>query len=292
MAPPLSLKKPDWIRVRPPSGEEYARIARLVRAQRLHTVCEEALCPNLGECWSRGTATFMILGDRCTRDCRFCAVKKGTPPLPADSDEPDRIARSVARLGLRHVVITSVSRDDLPDGGASVFAACPRRIRAGVPRCTIELLVPDFDGCRSALDLVLAARPDVLNHNIETVPRLYSQARHGACYDRSLKLLARAKTHGLFTKSGLMVGLGERRQELLDTIRAIRSTGADALTIGQYLSPSTRHLPVARYYTLGEFSALRAFALGLGFRRVASGPLVRSSYHAEEQIQGSFVGEA
>ncbi|MBN2370809.1 MAG: lipoyl synthase [Vicinamibacteria bacterium] len=283
MDSPLPPRKPDWIRTRAPAGEEYARLKRIVRAQRLRTVCEEALCPNLGECWSRGTATFMILGGRCTRDCRFCAVEKGAPSPSGDGDEPDRIARAVMLLGLRHAVVTSVSRDDLPDGGASVFGACVRRIRAYVPRCTVEVLIPDFEGRWSALDLVLSARPDVLNHNIETVPRLYPDARKGAGFERSLELLARAKTRGLFTKSGLMTGLGESWRELLDTIRAIRLTGADALTIGQYLSPSTRHLPVARYYSPEEFRELREVSIGMGFRHVESGPLVRSSYHAEEQ---------
>jgi lipoic acid synthetase len=256
-----------------------------VRGLDLHTVCEEARCPNLGECWSRGTATFMILGDVCTRACGFCAVRTGLPGRPPDPDEPRRVAEAVARMGLRHAVVTSVNRDDQPDGGAGIFADTIREIRALVPGCAVEVLVPDFKGRWDALRVVLDARPDVLNHNVETVPRLYRQARAGASFPRSLELLKRSKDEGLLTKSGVMVGLGEERSEVEETIRAIRGSGTDVLTVGQYLRPSPRHLPVARYYTPEDFEALRAFALALGFAHVESGPLVRSSYHAESHVR-------
>jgi lipoic acid synthetase len=255
-----------------------------MRGLELHTVCEEACCPNLGECWSRGTATFMILGDVCTRACGFCAVKTGLPGRPPDPDEPRRVADAVARMGLRHVVVTSVNRDDQPDGGAGIFAATLREVRARVPGCTVEVLIPDFKGRGDALQVVLEARPDILNHNVETVPRLYRQARSGASFPRSLELLKRSKDAGLLTKSGVMVGLGEEWTEIEETIRAIRSSGTDILTVGQYLRPSPQHLPVLRYYTPGEFEAMRAFAVGLGFGHVESGPLVRSSYHAEQHV--------
>jgi lipoic acid synthetase len=255
-----------------------------MRGLELHTVCEEAHCPNLGDCWSRGTATFMILGDVCTRACGFCAVKTGLPSRPPDPVEPRRVAEAVARMGLRHAVITSVNRDDRRDGGAGAFADCIREIRAAVPACTVEVLVPDFKGNWDALEVVLAARPDILNHNTETVPRLYRRVRPGARFARSLDLLRRAREARLLTKSGIMVGLGEEWSEVEETIRAIREPGTDVLTVGQYLRPSTAHLPVARYYTPEEFEALGRFARGLGYRHVESGPLVRSSYHAEEQV--------
>ena len=278
------LKRPEWIRARAPQGPVYDRVRTLVRGLDLHTVCEEAHCPNLGECWSRGTATFMILGDVCTRACGFCAVKTGLPGSAPDPDEPRRVADAVARMRLRHAVVTSVNRDDQGDGGAAIFSATIREIRARTPGCTVEVLIPDFKGRWDALQLVLDARPDILNHNVETVPRLYRKARSGASFPRSLELLRRSKDGGLLTKSGVMVGLGEERPELEETIRAIRSSGTDVLTIGQYLRPSPQHLPVLRYYEPAEFEGLRAFALGLGFRHVESGPLVRSSYHAEEQV--------
>jgi lipoic acid synthetase len=255
-----------------------------MRGLELHTVCEEAHCPNLGECWSRGTATFMILGDVCTRACGFCAVRTGLPSQPPDEAEPRRVAEAVARMGLRHAVVTSVNRDDRPDGGAGIFAGTVRAIRERVPACAVEVLVPDFKGRWEALQLVLDARPDVLNHNVETVPRLYREARPGASFERSLELLRRSAGQQLLTKSGVMVGLGEERAELEDALRAIRAAGTHVLTVGQYLRPSPQHLPVRRYYAPAEFEDLRAFARGLGFRHVESGPLVRSSYHAETHV--------
>jgi len=278
------VPRPSWIRARAPQGPGYEKLRGLMRGLDLHTVCEEAHCPNLGECWSRGTATFMILGDVCTRACGFCAVQTGLPSRPPDPDEPRRVAEAVRRMGLRHAVITSVNRDDQVDGGASIFAATIGEIRARVPGCAVEVLVPDFKGSAAALDVVLEAAPDVLNHNTETVPRLYRRARAGASFARSLQLLRRSKQAGLLTKSGVMVGLGEEWAELEDTIGAVRGAGTDVLTIGQYLRPSARHLPVVRYYSPEEFARLRAFALGVGYAHVESGPLVRSSYHAEEHV--------
>ncbi len=283
-APLPLLPRPAWIRAKAPQGPAYERIRELMRGLALNTVCEEAHCPNLGECWSRGTATFMILGDVCTRACGFCAVRTGLPGRPPDADEPRRVADAVARMGLRYAVVTSVNRDDQPDGGAAIFAATIREIRARVPGCAVEVLIPDFKGRGDALQVVVDARPDVLNHNVETVPRLYRSARAGASFPRSLELLRRSKGAGLLTKSGIMVGLGEERAEVEDTIRAIRASGTDVLTVGQYLRPSPKHLPVLRYYAPDEFEALRAFALGLGFAHVESGPLVRSSYHAEQHV--------
>lgn len=284
---PLPLvPRPAWIRARAPQGLEYERLKGLMRGLELHTVCEEAHCPNLGECWSRGTATFMILGEVCTRACGFCAVKTGLPEAPPDADEPRRVGEAVARMGLRHAVVTSVNRDDQPDGGAAIFAATIAAIRARVPGCAVEVLIPDFKGRWDALQIVLDARPDVLNHNVETVPRLYRTARAGASFKRSLELLRRSQERGLLTKSGIMLGLGEERPEVEETIREIRAAGTDVLTIGQYLRPSPQHLPVLRYYTPREFDELRAFALGLGYAHVESGPLVRSSYHAESHRVG------
>ena len=280
------LPRPAWIRARAPQGSGYEGLKQLVRGLELHTVCEEAHCPNLGECWNRGTATFMILGDVCTRACGFCAVKTGLPGRPPDPDEPRRVADAVARMRLRHAVVTSVDRDDQADGGARAFAATIREIRARVAGCTIEVLIPDFKGRWDALGVVLDERPEILNHNVETVPRLYRRARSGASFPRSLELLKRSKQRGLLTKSGIMVGLGEEWAEVLETVRGIRDAGTDILTIGQYLRPSPQHLPVVRYYTPDEFATLRSLALGLGFSHVESGPLVRSSYHADEQIPG------
>ena len=279
--------RPAWIKARAPMGPGYQRLLGLVRGHSLHTVCEEARCPNLGECWERGTATFMILGDVCTRACGFCAVKTGLPSRPPDPDEPRRVAQAVAQMGLRHAVLTSVNRDDQRDGGAAIFAACVREIRARVPGCAIELLVPDFKGDWRALQAVLDARPDILNHNTETVPRLYRQVRPGARFERSLELLARSKQAGLLTKSGIMVGLGEEWDEVLECLASIRRAGTDVLTVGQYLRPSAEHLPLRRYYTPEEFERLREQALGLGFAHVESGPLVRSSYHADQQVPAS-----
>lgn len=278
------VPRPAWIKARAPGGPNYDRLTGLMRTLGLHTVCEEAHCPNLGDCWDRGTATFMILGDVCTRACGFCAVKTGLPGAPPDPEEPRRVADAVMQMGLRHAVITSVNRDDQRDGGASIFAACIREIRARVPGCAVEVLIPDFKGKWDALDVLIAARPDILNHNTETVPRLYRQVRPGARFERSLELLRRSKDAGLLTKSGIMVGLGEEWDEVLECIRAIRSSGTDILTVGQYLRPSAEHLPLRRYYSPEEFARIREFGLGLGFGHVESGPLVRSSYHADAQV--------
>jgi len=266
-------------------------VKRLLREGALHTVCEEARCPNIGECFEAGTATFLILGDTCTRRCGFCAVASGRP-LPPDPQEPERVARTVHRLGLRHAVITSVTRDDLPDGGAAAFAHTIRRIRELCPACGIEVLIPDFRGSAQALGVVMAAAPDVLNHNVETVPRLYPQVRPGAVYPRSLEVLARAKAlaPGVATKSGIMVGLGESRGELHQVMADLRAAGCDLLTIGQYLRPSPGHLPVARFYTPEEFHELQEEGLALGFRHVESGPLVRSSYHAGRAFASAQQG--
>jgi lipoic acid synthetase len=282
-APARRSPRPDWLKVRLPNSEGYFRLRALVAAERLNTVCEDARCPNLGECWGAGTATFMILGDTCTRACGFCAVRTGRP-AGLDLDEPRRVAQAVARLGLAYAVITSVDRDDLRDGGASVFAATVRQLRARVPGTRIELLVPDFQGDRDALAAVVAAGPDVLAHNIETVPRLYRTARAGSRYTRSLDLLERARGFGveIVTKSSLMLGLGERRDEVLEVLADLRDRGVEIVTLGQYLQPTRDHLPVERYYAPEEFADFRAYALGLGFRRVEAGPLVRSSYHAEQ----------
>ncbi len=278
------LPRPAWIKARAPIGENYERLRGLMRELDLHTVCEEAHCPNVGECWNRGTATFMILGDVCTRACGFCAVKTGLPGLTPDPEEPRRVANAVARMGLRHAVITSVNRDDQRDGGAAIFAAVIREIRTCVPGCAVEVLIPDFKGDWAALQTVLTARPDILNHNTETVPRLYRTVRPGASFPRSLELLRRSKEAGLLTKSGIMVGLGEERDEVFETIRAIRGAGTDVLTVGQYLRPSPDHLPLVRYYSPEEFDQIRDFGKGLGYAHVESGPLVRSSYHAEEHV--------
>src|SRR5262245_59824083 len=265
-------------------GEGYERLQRLMRELDLHTVCEEARCPNVGECWNSGTATFMILGDVCTRACGFCAVKTGLPGLPPDPQEPGRVADAVARMGLRHAVVTSVDRDDQRDGGAASFAAVIREIRRRSPGFAIEVLIPDFKGDWQALQVVLDARPDILNHNTETVPSLYRTVRPGARFDRSLELLSRSKQAGLGTKSGIMLGLGEQAGEVSDCIRAIRAAGTDILTVGQYLRPSFQRLAVQRYYAPEEFAELKLFARSLGFAHVESGPLVRSSYHAAEQV--------
>jgi lipoic acid synthetase len=278
------LRRPEWIKARAPMGPGYERLRTLMRELDLHTVCEEAHCPNVGDCWNRGTATFMILGDVCTRACGFCAVKTGLPARPPDPAEPLRVAEAVAQMGLKHAVITSVNRDDQKDGGAFIFADVIREIRARIPACAVEVLIPDFKGDPQAQAVVLEARPDILNHNTETVPRLYRRVRPGARFDRSLELLRRSREAGLLTKSGIMLGLGEEWAEILETIQAIRSAGTHVLTIGQYLRPSPNHLPLERYYTPAEFDSLRIFALGLGYGHVESGPLVRSSYHADEQV--------
>ncbi len=279
-------RHPEWIKVTAPHGEAFFETKRLVRELRLHTVCEEAHCPNVGECWRHRTATFMLLGDVCTRNCSFCAVTHGRPRA-VDPDEPARVAEAVARLELRHVVVTSVDRDDLPDGGAAHFAQTARSIKARVPECSVEVLVPDFRPDPRAVDALVDAPIDILNHNTETVPRLYKRVRPGAKYERSLGLLRRAKEHrpGLVTKSGLMLGLGEERGELVDVFADLAASGCDILTLGQYLRPSASQLPVERYLPPAEFAALRETALRFGFRHVEAGPLVRSSYHAWEHVR-------
>lgn len=278
------LPRPAWIKARAPMGERYNSLVSLVRGQRLHTVCEEARCPNIGDCWNRGTATFMILGDTCTRACGFCAVKTGLAAMPPDPDEPRRVAEAIAAMRLKHAVITSVNRDEQKDGAAWSFAETIRLVREKVPGCAVEVLIPDFKGNWAALQVVIDARPDILNHNTETVPRLYPKVRPGANFKRSLELLSRSKDAGLLTKSGIMVGLGEEWDEILETIRAIRDARVDILTVGQYLRPSLDHLPILKYYTPDEFAKIKEFGLSIGFGHVESGPLVRSSYHADEQV--------
>jgi lipoic acid synthetase len=276
--------KPEWLKTRAPMGENYHDLKRLARSLGLHTVCESAHCPNIGECWQHKTATFMMLGNLCTRRCGFCAVPKGRPE-PIDIDEPRRVAEAVAALGLQHAVITSVNRDDDLVGGARIFASVIDEIRRQAARCRVEVLIPDFQGNREAIRIVVEARPEVLNHNTETVPRLYRVVRSGARYERSLELLRYSKELNPEgpTKSGVMVGLGEETRELLEVFRDLAAVQCDILTIGQYLRPSRDHLPMARLYTPREFAELKAEALSMGFRHVESGPLVRSSYHAHEQ---------
>ncbi|MBK6563318.1 lipoyl synthase [Candidatus Amarobacter glycogenicus] len=284
-------ERPPWLKVRFPAGGNYERIRVLMREQELNTVCEEARCPNIGDCWSRGTATFMILGDTCTRSCGFCAVKTGRPGT-LDREEPRRVALAIQRLGLRHAVITSVNRDELADGGAGIFAETIEWSRRLSPDTTFEVLIPDFKGDWAALRTVLGARPEILNHNTETVPRLYSVVRPQARYERSLELLrtARELDPGTLTKSGLMVGLGETSAELLTVFRDLRDSAVDILTVGQYLQPTPAHLPVARYWTPEEFEEVKTAAIAMGFKHVECGPLVRSSYHAEEQVAGAHPG--
>jgi lipoic acid synthetase len=278
-------KRPQWLRAPAPAGANYRELKGLVERLNLHTVCESAACPNVGECWNHRTATFMILGNVCTRRCGFCAVRKGAP-LAVDYDEPRRVAEAVASLGLRFAVITSVNRDDRKDGGAGLFALTIRAIRERVPGCGVEVLVPDFQGSHKAMDVVMEARPDVLNHNTETVPRLYRQVRLGARYERSLDMLAYAKrvSRGAPTKSGLMLGLGETPDEVLQVMRDLSAHEVDILTLGQNLRPSPRHLPVVRYVPPAEFDDLRRAGLAMGFAHVQSGPLVRSSYHAADSL--------
>jgi lipoic acid synthetase len=276
-------RKPEWLKARVPGGENYSRLKTLIDKSRLHTVCEEARCPNMGECWNSGTATFMILGDVCTRSCGFCAVKTGRPEF-LDKDEPRRVGEAVEIMKLRHAVITSVNRDELFDGGAQLFADTIREIRSRVPACRIEVLIPDFVGSEQALNIVLDAQPDILNHNTETVPRLYKTVRPQAHYNRSLELLFRAKQKGFLTKSGLMLGLGETIDEVIDTMSDLREVECDILTLGQYLQPTQSHLPVERYVRPEEFAMLKQRGIEMGFRYIESGPLVRSSYHAAEQV--------
>jgi lipoic acid synthetase len=281
-------RKPAWLKVRAPGGPNYTRLRRLMRDLDLHSVCEEAHCPNIGECWEEATATFMILGDVCTRNCGYCAVRHGTP-VWEDREEPEHVGRAVAELGLEHVVITSVNRDDLADGGAGHWAATIRAVRSHAPGCRVEVLIPDFLGRRASLDAVIAAAPAILNHNTETVPSLYKAARHGGRYERVLDLFrhARATAPGLPLKSGIILGLGEAREELIATLRDLVAVGVSILTLGQYLRPSARHLPVARYYHPGEFAELAEIGRALGFTHVEAGPLVRSSYHAKKQADAA-----
>ena len=280
-APPS--RKPSWLRARLPGGKQYQRLRNIVDTHRLNTVCESAKCPNLGECWGRGTATLMILGDVCTRSCGFCHIKTGRPPT-VDTDEPHRVGQAAALMGLRHMVVTSVNRDELPDGGAAVWVETIRQIRTQSPQTTVEVLIPDFAGDWKALQQVLDVRPDVLNHNLETVERLYPVVRPQARYERSLELLARSKAFGLTTKTGIMVGIGETDTEISEVLCDAAERGTvDIMTIGQYLQPTPDHLPVDRWVTPARFDAMRDAGLAFGIGHVESGPLVRSSYHAEEQ---------
>jgi lipoic acid synthetase len=285
---PLRTPKPRWLRAKAPVGDNFHNLKKLARGMGLHTVCESAQCPNIGECWNHKTATFMLLGDICTRRCGFCAVPKGRPEA-IDWDEPRRVAEAVATLGLKHAVVTSVNRDDDNIGSARIFAETIREIRELTPDCRVEVLIPDFQGLEESLRIVLDARPDVLNHNTETVPRLYRAVRSGARYERTLTLLENAKkfSPGMVTKSGVMVGLGESSEELVEVFRDLGTRGVDILTVGQYLRPSKDHLPIARFYEPQEFTYLRDQALRFGFRHVESGPLVRSRYHAHEHADAA-----
>ena len=284
-------ERPQWLRAPAPVGANYRELKGLIERLRLHTVCESAACPNVGECWNQRTATFMILGNVCTRRCGFCAVQKGAP-LPVDYDEPTRVAEAVAAMGLRFAVITSVNRDDRKDGGAELFAMVIQAVRERVPGCGVEVLIPDFQGNLEAVETVMRAAPDVLNHNTETVPRLYRQVRLGARYERSLGVLAHAKTLAPKTpvKSGLMLGLGETSDEVLQTMRDLRAHGVDILTLGQYLRPSPKHLPIVRYVPPAEFDDFRREGYAMGFAHIEAGPLVRSSYHASDAAAGSNYG--
>ena len=286
-------RKPPWFKVPAPGGPRYRELQSLIESENLHTVCQEAACPNIGECWQRGTATFMILGDTCTRRCGFCNVKTGRPTWN-DPLEPARVARSVARMGLRHAVVTSVDRDDLPDYGAHAFVGVIRQIRRQSPNTKIEVLTPDFRGAEMPLAKVIAERPDVFNHNVEVVPRLYPVARRGSTWERSKRVLSNAKEYAgdeVTTKSGLMVGLGESLDEMLDALGQLRECGVQVLTVGQYLRPTERHLPIVRYWHPDEFKMLEDGAYEMGFEHVAAGPLVRSSYHADQHVAQSEPGE-
>jgi lipoic acid synthetase len=286
LAPRVSKPKPEWLKARAPMGENYHQLKKLARKLELHTVCESAQCPNIGECWNHRTATFMLLGNLCTRRCGFCAVPKGKPE-PIDYDEPRRVAEAIVTLGLKHAVITSVNRDDDNIGAAKVFAKTIRQVREQAPGCQLEVLIPDFQGREDALKIVLDAKPEVLNHNTETVPRLYRAVRSGARYERTLKLLENVKTFapGMVSKTGVMVGIGETTEELLEVFGDLAAVKVDILTVGQYLRPSRDHLPMTRYYHPDEFRFLKEQAMKMGFRHVESGPLVRSSYHAHEQAE-------
>ena len=278
----MVTRKPDWLRAKLPSGPAYGEVRRLVEGTQLHTVCQSAQCPNIGECWSRGTATVMILGNICTRSCNFCAIQTGRP-APPELGEPARVAEAVATMQLRHCVLTSVARDDLPDGGAAAWAATIRAVKHRTPACAVEVLIPDLKGNNDHLDLILAAKPDILNHNVETVERLQKPVRVQARYDRSLGVLRHAKSRGFTTKSGLMLGVGEHKAEIAQVMRDLRTAGCDVLTIGQYLQPTPQHLAIDRWVTPDEFREWKEFGLSIGFGVVESGPLVRSSYHADEQ---------
>ena len=284
--PSRPQRRPDWIKVRPPKGETYRNLKRLMRTKELHTICEEAHCPNMGECWGAGTATFLIMGDICTRSCGFCDVKTGRP-LPLDWAEPERVAQAVKAMNLRHVVITSVNRDERKDGGAPIFAGCITRIREIQPGCSIEVLIPDFKGSQEALKIVMDARPEILNHNVETVRRLFRKVQPQDHYEWAQATLVNAKKMqpDVLTKSGIMVGLGEEWDEILATMQDLVDWGVDILTIGQYLQPSKKHLPMERYYTVAEFVELKRLGLEMGFKWVESAPLVRSSYHADKQAR-------
>jgi len=287
---PLPERKPPWLKVKAPGGANYMRLKHLMRDLGLHTVCEEAHCPNVGECWEHGAATFMILGDVCTRNCGYCAVAHGRPPV-TDLEEPRRVAEAAAVMNLRHAVITSVDRDDLPDFGAGIFAETIRLIHQRMPTCSVEVLVPDFQGDERSIATVLDAAPEIYNHNTETVPRLYKKARPGGRYPRVMSIfrLVKRLAPDMPTKTGMMLGLGETVEEVLSVMRDLREVDVDILTLGQYLRPSNDHLPMDRYYTPDEFAALRKEGLAMGFRHVESGPLVRSSYHAWEQVQAAGV---
>ena len=280
-------KRPEWLKVKLPTGENYSDVKNLMRRQKLNTVCEEARCPNIAECWNHRSATFMILGDTCTRSCGFCNVKLGIPN-ELDTNEPYRVVESVIELDLRHVVITSVNRDELKDGGATIFKECVRLIRERKPDCTVEILIPDFKGDEQAFEIIMQNPPDILNHNLETVPRLYHAVRPQAKYERSLKLIKWYKDKGLKTKSGIMVGIGEKPEEVLDLMRDLVNHGCDILTIGQYLQPTKEHLPVDRFVTPDEFAMYKLEGLKMGFKIVESAPLVRSSYHADEHARAIF----
>jgi lipoic acid synthetase len=277
-------RRPEWLKAKIPGGETYARLKNLIDAHKLHTVCEEARCPNMGECWHSGTATFMILGDICTRSCGFCAVKTGRPDYGLDWDEPRRVVDAMKLMGIRHAVITSVNRDERADGGSPIFAETIRLIRKELPGVTVEVLIPDFKGSEEALNIVLDAGPEILNHNLETVPRLYRTVRPQANYRQSLEVLNRSKLRGFTTKTGLMLGIGERTEEVVDVLKDIRDVNCDILTLGQYLQPTKDHLPVDRFVHPDEFKMLKDLGLKMGFRHVESGPLVRSSYHADRHV--------
>ena len=288
--PSRPVRRPEWIKVRAPVGPNYERVRQIMRSKLLHTVCEEARCPNLGECWGAGTATFLLMGDTCTRSCGFCDIATGRPQ-PLDWLEPERVARAVKAMELRHAVITSVNRDEREDGGAPIFAMVIRRIRELQPGCSVEVLIPDFKGSREALQIVMEARPEILNHNVETVRRLFKRVQPQDHYEWAQATLSNARQldPDVLTKSGIMVGLGETSDELKETMRDLRSWGVDILTIGQYLQPSAKHLPIERYYHPDEFAVLKDYGLGIGFKWVESGPLVRSSYHAEQQVRALSV---